>query len=49
MRTDVLSWDDQVALFELAMKKFDSVDVVVSSYLPRMAFHLTSVRLLTQV
>jgi len=29
MRTDVTNWDDQVALFELAMKKFDSVDVVV--------------------
>lgn len=31
LRTDVLNWDNQVSLFELALKKFGSVDVVVAS------------------
>lgn len=30
-RCDVLNWDDQVALFELAVSRFGSVDIVVSS------------------
>ena len=29
-RCDVARWDDQVALFELAMTKFGGVDIVVS-------------------
>lgn len=29
-RCDVSKWEDQVALFELAMKKFGGVDIVVS-------------------
>lgn len=29
LRTDACNWDDQVALFELAIAKFGSVDVVV--------------------
>lgn len=29
-RCDVTSWEDQVALFELAMTKFGGIDIVVS-------------------
>lgn len=29
-RCNVTSWDDQVALFELAMSRFGGVDIVVS-------------------
>ena len=32
-RCDVTSWEDQVALFELGMKKFGGVDVAVSAAL----------------
>lgn len=31
IKCDVTQWDEQVALFELAMARFDAVDVVVSS------------------
>ncbi|KAF7983815.1 hypothetical protein HWV62_19063 [Athelia sp. TMB] len=31
LKCDVTSWEDQVALFELAMKQFGSVDVVVAN------------------
>jgi len=30
MKCDVLKWDDQVSLFELAIEKYDAVDIVVS-------------------
>ena len=30
-RCDVTSWEDQVALFELAMTRFGGVDIVVSA------------------
>jgi hypothetical protein len=33
LRTDLGNWDDQVALFELAIAKFNSVDIVVRMYL----------------
>jgi NAD(P)-dependent dehydrogenase (short-subunit alcohol dehydrogenase family) len=31
IKCDVTRWDEQVALFELAIARFDAVDVVVSS------------------
>jgi NAD(P)-dependent dehydrogenase (short-subunit alcohol dehydrogenase family) len=31
IKCDVTQWDEQVALFELAMARFDAVDIVVSS------------------
>lgn len=31
IKCDVTKWDEQVALFELAMARFDAVDIVVSS------------------
>ena len=30
-RCDVINWDDQVALFELAVSRYGSVDIVVST------------------
>ena len=31
VKCDVTKWDEQVALFELAMARFDAVDIVVST------------------
>lgn len=31
IKCDVTKWDEQVALFELAMARFNAVDIVVSS------------------
>jgi len=30
MKCDVLKWDDLVSLFDLAIEKYDAVDIVVS-------------------
>ena len=38
-RCDVTSWEDQVALFELAMTRFGGVDIVVSAHLVQMRIH----------
>ena len=31
IKCDVTKWDEQIALFELAMVRFDAVDIVVST------------------
>lgn len=37
IKCDVTRWEEQVALFELAMARFDAVDIVVSSSTVRLA------------
>jgi NAD(P)-dependent dehydrogenase (short-subunit alcohol dehydrogenase family) len=35
LKCDVMNWDDQVAMFDLAMSRFHAVDIVVSLAPPK--------------